>query len=79
LRESSAGAIGTGFPKTPLLPRLQVTDSVARDFRLLDAHKELTRHAKVRWQNEFSGSCGTVLRKVPALLLSGEEVLRQQA
>jgi hypothetical protein len=76
LRESSAGAIGTGFPKTPLLPRLQVTDSVARDFRLLDAHKELTRHAKVRWQNEFSGSCGTVLGR---FLLSGEEVLRQQA
>src|SRR6266852_7473583 len=34
-------ALGTGCPKTPLLPRSQVTDSVCPEFPVLDAHKEL--------------------------------------
>jgi hypothetical protein len=41
LRERGADALGTGCPKTPLLPRSQVTDSVCPEFLVLDAHKEL--------------------------------------
>jgi hypothetical protein len=39
--ERVADALSTGCPKTPLLPRSQVTDSVRPEFPVLDAHKEL--------------------------------------
>ncbi len=41
LRERGADALGTGCPKTPLLSRSQVTDSMCPEFPALDAHKEL--------------------------------------
>jgi hypothetical protein len=38
--ERGADTLGTGCPKTPLLPWSQVTDSVCPEFPVLDAHKE---------------------------------------
>ncbi len=41
VRGRGADALGTGCPKTSLLRRLQVTDSVRPKLPVLDAHKEL--------------------------------------